>query len=166
MNKMNKARNRFFFPAIVILVAIFFFEAMSKGRLPGFLLAQGLVLLAAAILAATFVWSDRFLRKRHSAEWMTRYYKWVFRVIGAAGLIFFATVFRRAGLEAKREGEFGEFVLALLSIAVVIGTIVGMDMLLRKRQSAEWMTRFRVCVALAVVGLIMGLGAHLLTRHP
>ena len=163
---MSESRNRFLFPAVVIVVAISFFEAMSKGRLSGFLLRQCLVLLVTAIVVATFVWSDRFLRKRHGAEWMTRYYKWVFRVIGASVVIFFATVFTRSGLEAKREGEFGEFALALLSIAVVIGTIVGMDMFFRRRRSSQWMNGFRICMALVVVALLTGLGAYLLSNNP
>jgi hypothetical protein len=163
---MNESRNRFFITAVAIVVAIAFFRAMSKGRLPGFLLEQGLIFLVAGTVIAAFVLTDRFLRKRHSGEWMTRYYKWIFGVIGAAGLIFFGTVFRRAGLEAKREGEFGEFALALLSIAVVIGTIVGMDMFFRKRRSEQWMTGFRIYMALAVVALIVGLGAYLLAGPP
>ena len=153
---MNESRNRFFITAVAIVVAIAFFRAMSKGRLPGFLLEQGLIFLVAGTVIAAFVLTDR----------MTRYYKWIFGVIGAAGLIFFGTVFRRAGLEAKREGEFGEFALALLSIAVVIGTIVGMDMFFRKRRSEQWMTGFRIYMALAVVALIVGLGAYLLAGPP
>ena len=44
---MNESRNRFFFPAVVIVLAIAFFRAMSKGRLSGFLRQQGIVLLVA-----------------------------------------------------------------------------------------------------------------------
>ena len=84
---MNESRNRFFFPAVLIVVAIALFRAMSKGRLSDFLLEQGLMLLAVGAVVGTLVWTDRRLRKGHSAEWMTRYYKWVFRVIGAAGLM-------------------------------------------------------------------------------
>jgi hypothetical protein len=151
-------------PAVAIVVAIAFFRAMSRGRLSGFLLEQGLIFLVVGTVVAAFVLTDRFLRKRHSAEWMTRYYKWVFGVIGAAGLIFFATLFARCGLEAKRAGEFIAFALTLLSVAGVVGTIVGMDMFFRKRRSGQWMTGFRICMALAVVALIVSLGAYLLTK--
>jgi hypothetical protein len=162
---MNQSRNRFFIPAVVIVVAISFFGAMSKGRQG--LVSLGLVWLVTAIVGATFVWSDRFLRKRHGAEWMTRYYKWVFRVIGAAGIIFIATVLRRLSLEAKREGGFAAFALTMLSSAVVIGTIVGMDMFFRKRRSDQWMNGFRICMALVFVALLTGLAAYLLlSKNP
>ena len=83
---MNESRNRFIFPAFAILFAIALFRSMSKGKLSGFLLEQGLILLLVGAVVAVFVWVDRFLRKGHSAEWMTRYYEWVFGGIGAAGL--------------------------------------------------------------------------------
>ena len=76
------------------------------------------------------------------------------------------TLFRRFGLEAKREGEFGVAALTFLSIAVVIGTIVGMDMFFRKRRSDQWMNGFRICMALVVVALLTGLGAYLLSQKP
>ena len=153
-------------PALVIVVAIAFFRAMSRGKLSGFLLEQGLIFLVVGTVIAAFVLTDRFLRKRHSAEWMTRYYRCVFGVIGAAGLTFFAALLARSGLEAKRASEFKAFALPLLSIAVVIGTVVGMDMFFRKRRSEQWMTGFRISMALAVVALLVGLGAYLLVKNP
>lgn len=163
---MNESRNRFVFPAVVILVAIAFFRAMNRGRLADFLLEQGLVLLVAGAVVGTLVWSDRFLRKRHRTEWMARYYKWVFGGIGAAGLIFVAALFRRVGLEAKRESKFGVAVLTFLSMVAVIGTLVGMDMFFRKRRSDQWMNGFRICMALVVVALLTGLVAYLLSQEP
>ena len=139
---------------------------MSKGTLSGFLRAQGISLLVATIAVAVLVWSDRFLRIRHSAEWMTRYYRWVIGVIGAAGLVFFALVFHRAGLKANREGALGDFALPLVSMAVVVGAIVGIDMFFRKRKSARWMNGFRICMALVIVALLTGLGAYLLSQSP
>ena len=47
-----------------------------------------------------------------------------------------------------------------------IGTIVGTDMFFRKRRGEPWMTGFRICMALAVVALLMGLAAHLVTKNP
>jgi hypothetical protein len=164
---MSESRNRFLFPAVLILVAIAFIRAMSRGRLSGFLLDQGLLLLVAAIVTVRLVWSDRYFRKRHSAEWMRRYYRWVFGVIGAAGIIFTATELRRLSLEAKREGGFAAFALTLLSIAVVIGTIMGMDLFFRKRRSDQWMNGFRICMALVFVALLTGLAAYLLlSKNP
>jgi len=162
----NESRNRFLMPALAIVVAIAFFRAMSRGKLSGFLLEQGLIFLVVGTVIAAFVLTDRFLRKRHSAEWMTRYYKWVFGVIGAAGLIVFATLLARSGLQATRAGEFIAFAVPLLAIAVVIGTIVGMDMFFRKRRSDQWMNGFRICMALVVVALLTGLVAYLLSQKP
>ena len=124
---MNESRNRFFFPAFVILFAIAFFRSMSKGRLSGFLLEQGLVLLVVGAVVGTFVWVDRFLRKGHSTEWMTRYYKWVFGVIGAAGVIFFATclggsVWRRSVKASSEWPRWLSFLLHWLSAPLLVWT--------------------------------------------
>ena len=123
-------------------------------------------MLVAGAVVGTLVWMDKFLRKRHGTEWMAGYYKWVFGGIGAAGLIFVAALFRRAGLEAKRESEFGVAALTFLSMVAVIGTIVGMDLFFRKRRSDQWMKGFRICMALVVVALLTGLGAYLLSQKP
>lgn len=139
---------------------------MSKGKQSGFLLEQGLILLLVGALVGAFVWVDRFLRKGHSAKWMTRYYKWVFGGIGAAGATFLAAVFMRFGSEAKREGELGVAAVTFFSMTLVIGTIVGLDMFFRKRRSEQWMNGFRIWMALVVVALLTGLFAYLLSQKP
>ena len=153
-------------PVLAIVVAIAFFRAMSRGKLSGFLLEQGLLLLAVGAVVGTLVWTDGYLRKRQGAEWMTRYYRWVFGVVGAMGLIFLAAMLKRVGWEAKREGELGVAALTLFSMASVIGTIVGMDMFFRKRRSDQWMNGFRICMALVVIALLTGVGAYLLSQKP
>lgn len=163
---MNESRNRFIFPAFAILFAIALFRSMSKGKQSGFLLEQGLILLLVGALVGAFVWVDRFLRKGHSAKWMTRYYKWVFGGIGAAGATFLAAVFVRFGSEAKREGELGVAALTFFSMTLVLGTIVGLDLSFRKTRSEQWMNGFRICMALVVVALLTGVGAYLLSHKP
>ena len=163
---MNESRNRFIFPAFAILFVIALFRSMSKGKLSGFLLEQGLILLLVGAVVAVFVWVDGFLRKGHSAEWMTRYYKWVFGGIGAAGVTFLATVFMRFGLDAKREGELGVAALTLVSMTLVTGTIVSLAKFFRKRRSEQWLNGFRIWMALVVVALLTGLGAYLLSQKP
>jgi len=163
---MNESRNRFFFPAVLIVIAIALFRAMSKGRLSDFLLEQGLMLLAVGAVVGTLVWTDRLLRKGHSAEWMTRYYRWVRLVFIAVVVTGVATAFILLGLKADSEGAFGQLALPLLSCGLVVGTIVGMDMFFRKRRSDQWMNGFRICMALVVVALLTGLVAYLLSQKP
>ena len=163
---MNESRNRFFFPAVVVLVAIALITALSRGRLAEFLLEQGLLLLAVVAVVGAIFWTESYLRKRHTEEWMKRYHKWLGRAVIAVLTLAMAPALVLLGLKAKREDGLAEGALTLLFGALFFGTIVGLDRYFRKRRSDQWMNGYRICVALVVVALITGLGAYLLSKNP
>ena len=163
---MNESRNRLIFPALAVLAAIALIKAVSRGRLPDFLLEQGLLLLAVGAVVGAIFWTESYLRKRHTEEWMARYHRWLGRAVIAVCVLAIAPALVFAGLQAGREHELAQAALTLLFGAIFFGTIVGLDRYFRKRRSDQWMNGYRVCVALVFVALITGLGAYLLSQPP
>lgn len=163
---MNESRNRFFFPAVVVLATIALIKALSRGRLAEFLLEQGLLLLAVGVVVGAIFWTESHLRKRHTEEWMTRYHRWLGRAVIAVCVLGIAPALILINLRTGGGGELVQTALPLLFAALFLGTIVGLDGYFRKRRSDQWMNGYRICVALTIVVLITGLCAYLLSKNP
>ncbi len=148
--------------ALLGLIAIRATQAYRSGSLG----LYATVMLSLALVVGGLIGADLFLQKRRSAEWMKR-----FRMVGwgtffVVGVLLIGTRILLASVQAKREGGFGAFAATLLTCTLVIGAIIGADLILRRRHRAEWMMRFRICVVLAVVAAIIALCVFLLSGNP
>jgi len=165
---MNSKKPTLSVTQVLITLAIFGLVAIkaTQAYRAGSLGLYATVMLSVALLVGTLIGADLFLQKRRSTEWMTR-----FRTFAWGGFLVFGMVLIGArisfeSIQAKREGGFGAFAATLLTGALVTGAIIGADLFLQRRRSAEWMMRFRICVTLAVVAAIVGLCVYLLSGKP
>ena len=78
-------------------------------------------------------------------------------VVGGAYLVW-------VGIRARHEGALGPFLLGGLAVAVPIGILFGLEVFLRKRRNAKWMSGFHLCSAVVFVAAIIILVVYLL-RH-
>ena len=97
---------------------------------------------------------------------MTRYHRWLGRAVISVCVLAIAPALILINLRAGREAELVQFALTLLVSALFLGSIVGLDRHFRKRRGDQWMNGYRICVALVIVALLIGLGAYLLSKNP
>ncbi len=68
-------------------------------------------------------------------------------------------------IRAKRTGHFELFMSVVLGTALVIVPLLEWDRFLGKRKSQEWMTRFHICIGVALVAALTILTVYVITKY-